>query len=217
MKVLLLGATGRTGKLVLKRALEQDLKVNALVRNSERIKPHPNLEIFQGDPADAADLEKAISDCNYVISVLNISRKTDLPWSPLRTPQRYLSTVMGILVALAEKEKIQRVVTCSAWGVAETRNDIPGWFRWFIDNSNIGVAYRDHERQEQILSRSNVDWTIVRPVGLTNFKRKQNIRVTLNNEPRPSLMISRAGVAQFMVDSLNNPDLINKMVTISKG
>ncbi|MEO0331023.1 MAG: hypothetical protein AAF223_04960, partial [Bacteroidota bacterium] len=46
------------------------------------------------------------------------------------------------------------------WGVADSINDIPKWFRWFIDNSNIGVAYQDHERQEKILSKSSLDWTI---------------------------------------------------------
>ena len=45
---------------------------------------------------------------------------------------------------------LRRLVLTSAWGAGETAAEIPGWFRWFIQNSNIGPAYRDHERQEAL-------------------------------------------------------------------
>lgn len=216
MRILLLGATGRTGKLVLKKALEQGYQVNCLSRNINRIENRQNLNLFEGNPASKEDLQKALSGCEAIISVLNISRKSDFPWSALRTPENFLSDVMSLLVPLAEENRINRIIVCSAWGVAETKKDIPGWFNWFIENSNIGVAYKDHERQEKIIESSNLSWSIVRPVGLTNSTKEKKVRESFNNSPKPHLTISRQSVAGYLVESLKNDKLVRKKVVISQ-
>ena len=123
---------------------------------------------------------------------------------------------MELLIPIAENEKAFRISVCSAWGVSDSRNEIPKWFKWFIDNSNIRVAYKDHERQEKIIAESKLDWTIVRPVGLTNSKSKGKIKESYRNKPKPSLLISRKSVAEFLVESLNRQDLVRKKVVISK-
>ena len=135
--------------------------------------------------------------CDGIISALNISRKSDFPWSKLRTPPMLLSDVMKHIISLTEKNGLKRVIVCSAWGVAETEQEIPVWFKWFIKNSNIGVAYKDHERQENELKKSKLDWTIVRPTGLTNFKNQKKIIESYSNEPKPKLTISRKNVAKI--------------------
>ena len=217
MRILLLGATGRTGKLVLKKALQKGYQIHCLARNSKRIEKQNGLTIFEGNANNKTNLKKAISGCEAVISVLNISRKSDFPWAPLRTPRKYLSEVMGLLVPIAEKHRIHRVSVCSAWGVDDTKSDIPKWFKWLINNSNIGIAYQDHERQEKVLIKSNLDWTIVRPVGLTDSKRRENIKETFDNNPKPSLLISRNSVADYLINSLTQKELIGKKVVVSKG
>lgn len=217
MKILLLGATGRTGKLVLKEALKNGYQVHCLARNSQRIEKLDGLTIFEGNAHDANHLRNAMATCDAVISVLNISRRSDFPWARLRTPKNYLSEVMRLLVPLMEEKTIKRVSVCSAWGVSETKKDIPKWFKWFIDNSNIGVAYQDHERQEKILTASHLNWTIVRPVGLTNSRKSTDIKERFDNKSKPSLLISRQSVAKFLVDSLAREDLSRKKVVISKA
>ncbi|HEU5289633.1 MAG TPA: NAD(P)-binding oxidoreductase [Cyclobacteriaceae bacterium] len=215
MKVLILGATGRTGKIVLQRALEEGYEVNCLARNSIRIRKQNRLTVFEGNPTNTADLENAFSDCNAVISVLNVSRKSDFPWSKLRTPENYLSETMKVLIPIAEKRNVKRIVVCSAWGAAETKKDTPGWFRWFIDHSNIGAAYRDHERQEKLLSDSNLDWTIVRPVGLINSTKNQKVKESFDNNPKPNLIISRKTVGEYLIACMRNKALIKHSVVIS--
>jgi len=216
MKILLLGATGRTGKLVLEAALKAGHHVNCLSRNTKRITQRPRLEIFEGNPSCETDLKEAVEDCEAIIGVLNISRKSDFPWSALRTPKTYLSDVMRLLVLIAEKNQIQRISICSAWGVGDSRNEIPKWFKWFIDHSNIGVAYQDHQRQEELLAKSKLNWTIARPVGLTNSKRKEDIKECFENQPKPRHLISRKSLASYLIASLDRADLIHKKVVISK-
>ena len=216
MRILLLGATGRTGKLVLDKLIEKGYQVNCIARKSERIQSRDQLVIFEGNPNNETDLNNAIADCDAVISVLNISRKSDFPWASLRTPKTYLSDVMSLLVPMAENRDIKRISICSAWGVLETKNDIPKWFKWLINNSNIGYAYKDHERQENIVAKSKLNWTIVRPVGLSNSKKKEKIRTTFNKDPKPNILISRQSVADYLVESLENGALIKRKVVISK-
>ncbi|MCR9253253.1 MAG: NAD(P)H-binding protein [bacterium] len=215
MKILLLGTTGRTGKLALQEALKKGFQVNCLARNSERIASDKNISVFEGDPTQKSDLEKAIEGCDAVISVLNISRTSDFPWARLRTPEFFLSDAAKLLVEVMTEKEINRITVCSAWGVNETKKDIPGWFRWFINNSNIGVAYKDHERQEKILTESNLDWTIVRPVGLGNSKKSTEIIQSFNNNPKPGLLVSRLNVARYLVDSLERTDLVRRKVVVS--
>ena len=216
MKILLLGATGRTGKHVVDEAIRKGYELNCLVRDAKKINAaNDKLKIFEGSPGDASDLERAIDGCQVVINVLNISRYSDWPWSKLRTPQTFLSDVTKGLIRLAESHHIERIISCSAWGAAETKKELPGWFRWIIDNSNVGYAYRDHERQEELLMKSNLPWTIVRPAGLLNFKKYQEVIESYNHVPKPKMTITRLTVAKYLVDAISNGGLIHKTPTIS--
>ena len=216
MKLLLLGATGRTGKLVLTNALKKGYEVNCLVRNAFRLKQQKGVSVIEGDVNNISDIQKAIQDCKAVINVLNISRTSDFPWARLRTPETFLSDVMSLVIKAAYMENVNRIVTCSAWGTSETIGDIPIWFRWLINSSNIGITYRDHERQENMLLETDLNWTIVRPVGLINSTKKEQVKETFGKAPKPSLIISRLTVAEYLVNSLNRNDLIRKKVVISK-
>jgi putative NADH-flavin reductase len=215
MKILVLGATGRTGKHIVEYALSKGYQVNCLVRNPEKIPSHSNLKIIKGSTTKTKDLEMAMEGCTAIVSALNISRTSDFPLAPLRTPKDFLSNSITYVISVAEKYDIKRIVVCSAWGVSETRKDIPFWFRWTIDYSNIKYAYQDHERQELLLENSNLDWTIIKPVGLTNSKAKKNILESFKNKPKPNLLISRKNVAKYMVDSLEKDNLIGLKATIS--
>ena len=216
MKLLILGATGRTGQLILEEALKQEYDVTCLVRDPKKIKvDHGNLEVIKGSPEEIADLDNAVKGCEGIISALNVSRMSDFPWSKLRTPPRLMSDVMKNILALNEKNDFKRMIICSAWGVSETKKDIPSWFRWLIENSNIGLAYEDHERQENELKKSKLNWTIVRPSGLTNSKKEKKVIESYNNIPKPKLTISRKNVAKFMVDALQRDNLIGLLPVIS--
>ncbi len=217
MKICLLGATGRTGKVVLSQALERGWEVNALVRDPQKVAiQSERLHLITGTPSNREDLSKALTDCQAVINTLNISRKSDFPWARLRTPERFLSEVATHLIELLPQHKIERIVFTTAWGVGDSEKDIPGWFRLLIQRSNIGYAYADHERQEALFEASGLQWTAVRPVGLTNSHRSRDLIVSTNNSPKPTLMISRKRVAQFLLDCLAGATYIGEKPVVSE-
>lgn len=217
MHILILGATGRTGKLLLDQALATGHRVTVLVRDHRQLNYQSDrLTVVESQSFDPASLEMAIASCDAVLSALNISRTSDFPWAPLRTPPTFLSGLMERLLPVCDAQNVRRLIVVTAWGATETRKDIPFWFRWLIDYSNIGIAYRDHERQETLLRQSKLDWTIVRPVGLTNGKSPAPIVETIDNQPKPHLTISRANVARFMLDVLHINQYVRQAVTISE-
>jgi len=191
--------------------------VHIVVRDRKKVRSRSGkLTIFEGDVVNADTLSLAILNCENVISVLNVSRTSDFPWANLRTSKTFLSDTLSTVLAVADPTAIKKIVVCSAWGTNETRKDIPWWFKWLIANSNIGTAYKDHERQEEILFNSNLNFIIVRPVGLTNSERIQTILETINNNPRPGLLISRKNTAKFLVSQLSDNRYNKKSVTISE-
>jgi putative NADH-flavin reductase len=203
MRILLLGATGRTGRLLLEQALDHGHIVHALVREKQKVTiERYNLTIFEGTPRDVTALQRAMQGCEAVLSALNISRRYEFPWSPLRTPTHFLSSTMDKVVALSQKSHLRRVVFISAWGAYESKKDLPGWFRWLVSHSTLRYQYNDHERQEEVLRNSTLDWTAVRPVFLTNSKNPKEVFVSEDNEPRPNLYISRRNLAAFMLNVL---------------
>lgn len=215
MRILILGASGRTGKHVLDQALERGHTVTILVRDKKKVIAHPHLTIHEGSPADQSSLNNAMKGNEVILSALNISRVNDWPWSRLRTPKDFLSSVMKSIIEVAPKNNIQRVVFTSACGVAETKKDIPGWFRWFIDNSNIRYPYLDHEKQEELLKQTSLQWTSVRPTGLINSKKPKEVIVSFNNTPKIRLTISRRNVAVFMLDVLEKNLYVRQLPVIS--
>lgn len=216
MRILLLGATGRTGKHVLEFLLADGHEVHALVRDGKKIgPPRERLRIFEGSPLDGSALGEALRGCEYVISVLNVSRKSDFPWAPLRAPEDLMSRTMEGVLRLSGSAGIKKIVVCSAWGAKETRKDLPGWFRWCVEHSNIGIAYRDHERQEDSLRAAGVDFTIVRPTLLTGAGEGRDIRVSRENAPKPRLTIGRRSVARFLIRMLADGSYSRQAVVIS--
>nr|WP_294793521.1 NAD(P)-binding oxidoreductase [uncultured Mucilaginibacter sp.] len=216
MRVLLLGATGRTGKHVLTHLLKAGHVVNAVVRDKTKLNNNGQLHVFESDDINKTILKHAMQGCEAIISMLNISRTSDFPWAKLRTPKTFLSDAMANIIAVAEEAGIKKVVVCSAWGVHETKKDIPTWFRWLIDYSNIGVAYLDHERQELLLRQSKLDFTIVRPVGLTNSTKEKQVQVSQNNSPKPKMMVSRKNTGAFFVQLLSNTSYSRHAIVISE-
>ncbi|MBD1394503.1 NAD(P)-dependent oxidoreductase [Mucilaginibacter glaciei] len=216
MNVLLLGGTGRTGKLIVKQLLDQGHTVHLIVRDKAKVNiAHASLTVFEGLTLDDNLLKEALHGCQAVVSALNISRKSEFPWSALRTPKTLMSDTISKIIAIAPQFDLRRVIVLSAWGTSDTRKDIPLWFKWLIENSNIKYGYMDHERQEHLLMQSGLQWTAIRPAALINSAAKKPVVVSLSNNQKLSLLISRAAVANFTVDILEQGKFICEAPAIS--
>jgi len=218
MKILILGATGRTGRLIVEEALKQGYDLNILVRDKNKISfSSKSIKVYQGTPARRADLAAAMQGCDVIVSALSIARASDAPWSKLITAKNFISESMKNVIAEAGPQNLKRLITISAWGVGETKKEVPFWLRWLINYTNLRPVYAEHESQEKLLANSNLNWTAVRPVALNDSNKIKTLKVSFNNFPKPSLQISRQSVAKFIVDIIKTDKYDRKSPTISES
>ncbi|MDB4972887.1 MAG: hypothetical protein JWN48_1228 [Myxococcaceae bacterium] len=213
-RILILGATGRTGKHALAYALTRELEVTCLVRDASKVAPHSKLRVVEGTPEKLADLERAIDGCHAIVSFLNNNRTSDSPWAAQVSPPHFLAGVASNCVAVMQARNMRRIVVLTAQGVGSSRADAPWFFRPLIDRSNLKIAFDDHAAAEAILEASELDWTAVRPVIFFGTKVKRTT-ISYDRVPRPGLFISRAQVAVFMIDCLQHPEFYGKAPTAS--
>lgn len=210
MKILVLGATGRTGKLFTQLATAKNHQVTAIIRNSkDAILPEVNY--LEGLPTDEPLLTKALLGIDAVVVSLNINRTSDNPFAKVVSPLTLISDSVKSVCSAMEKNNVKRIVSVSASGVGDSWNDMFLIARLLIRYSNIWKAYEDHGRQEQILRQSALDWTIVRPVML-NDKDSDEYKAVIGKPSGGS--ISRKGVAKFILDSLESEKYVKEVVTL---
>lgn len=216
MKILLLGATGRTGQEIIKEALIRGHKISAIARDPEKLKDF-DLEVTRGTPYDYQTVEKAISGCKAVINTLNVSRKSDNPWAPLRSPKDMISRSAGNAVQAMEKNGIKRFVALSTIGAGSSWKTSPGILKFLVSVSNLKVAFQDHGKQEEILENSSLDYTICRAPMLSNELENSGAIATREGERPASKVLSRNAAARFFLDIIENDKHLREIISISNS
>lgn len=216
-RILLLGGTGRTGKEVLKLALERGIGVTALVRDPSAVETnHDLLTVVKGTPLSPEDVATAIKGVDGVVSTLNNTRKSDMPWAKITAPPRLMTDSITNVVKAMKAEGISKIAVLSAGGVGDSYDDTPGFMKFLIKRTNMRQAYEDHNGVDEILRASGLDWTQARAMGLVGKAAKGPIVHSYGNVPKPSMTIPRRGVAEFLLDSVADPEMAGKAPVISQ-
>lgn len=216
-RILLLGATGRTGRLALEYALSQGLEVTVLVRRPAAITVQPDqFTVIEGSPLNADDVKKALVGCDAVVSALNNNRTSDNPWAKRLSPSLFMTHSIRTCLAVMKEQGMRRIVVLSSVGVNDSFDDAVFFMRWLIRNTNLQYTFQDHDAQESELRRSGVDWTAVRAALLSNGKKLKSLIASYYNEPKPAMMISRLHTAHYLIDCLNDQTTFRKAPTISE-
>ncbi len=216
-RILLLGATGRTGRLALEYALSQGMEVSALVRNAAAITARSDrLTVIEGSPMNADDVRNAIEGCEAVVSTLNNNRTSDNPWARRLSPSLFMTQSIRTCLAAMKERGMRRIVVLSSVGVNDSFDDAVFVMRWLIRNTNLQYTFQDHDAQESELRRSGMDWTAVRAALLNDGKKLKTLVESYYNEPKPALMISRLHTARYLIDCLNDQTTFRKAPTISE-
>lgn len=215
-KIAVFGSTGRTGKYIVKEIVNRGLIPVCLVRekSKEKITERKAYSII-GSPLEYEDVLETIDGCDAVLVALSIARKSDFPWAKVITPPDLLDVAMKNIVKAMNETGVRRVITVSAWGVGNSYAEVNWMFRFLINKTKVGVAYAGHEDQERVLRASGLDWTSVRPVGLTNDTWNSRVRVSFKGEKKLRMTISRKDVAKFMLDILEDRKYFQTTPSIS--
>jgi putative NADH-flavin reductase len=216
MKILILGITGRTGSLAAEEAIKRGHKVVGIARDKSRVKV-AGAEIVEGTPYDYETVKKAIDGCDSVISMLNIFPASQALFGKIKSPLDSMSVSIRNCVKLMNEKGIKRIVVMTANGVGDSFSDLPGFFKFMLKVTNIKYAYADHAVQEKVLEDSSLDWTVVRPVGLTDKNGNLTILNSLSEGVKINSMVSRNAVAHFMLDCIEKGQFIKQKPAVSNS
>lgn len=207
MKIAVVAANGRSGKEFVLAALKNGHEVHAGVYRNYQFDENPRLEIVQCDATDPKQIQNLLNGCDAVVSFIGHGRK-----SPASVQTDAISNVINA----AEETGIKRVVSLTGTGVRFPGDNITLMDR--ILNFSIGTIdpkrVNDGKKHVEILKRSDLGWTIIRVLKLTNGKPKP---FTLNQNGPTKLFTPRSEVALACLEVLQNNSFIKQAPIISKG
>ncbi|MGX9885515.1 NAD(P)-dependent oxidoreductase [Streptomyces sp. NPDC002276] len=191
MRFLLLGASGTTGGLFIDAATAAGHEVVAFVRDPARFTPRARVTAVAGDVRDADALAEAMKGVDAVVSTLGIGKA--------KNPANLITDSTRALVQAAQDSGTKRVLIMSAFGVGDSLAKASGILRFMYKGGR--TTFADKAAGERILTNSDLDWTLVYPVLLTNKPVTAVRAIDLERLDRlPGVpRISRADVAAFLL------------------
>jgi putative NADH-flavin reductase len=205
VNILVFGAGGATGRLVVEEALAAGHRVTAFVRAASASIPD-RARVIVGDATDMATVRGAMPGHDTVVSTLGVR-------NALRSG-RLIERSMAEIVPAMQLAEATRLVVMSALGVGATFAQAPRVPR-ILYRVMLGDIFGDKERGERLVEASPLDWTIVHPPLLTDGPLTGAYRagetVALSGFPK----ISRANVAHFLVETLDSEAWSRKHVIVT--
>lgn len=207
MRLGLFGATRGTGRHVLEMALAAGHQVTALVRDEPAGLKREHLRVVRGDAVRDDDaIAEVVRGQDAVISALGRGRSFK--------SEGLIQNAAGRIAAAMQSERVSRLVFTSAFGLGDTREGIPFISRLFRDTL-LRKIYADKEAGEAILKASSLNWTLVHPTRLTDGPRTGTYRVGERVPLEGAPSISRADVAEFLIQQIDDPTYMRKTVLVT--
>lgn len=209
MKVTLFGATGKTGKYLIDEGLRRNINLTVFARSGSSFK-HPGVRIVQGDLTDKTIVREAVHEADAVLSALgptSLNHPRDIPIT------RATETILAAMV----DEQVMRFVATST-GTAVDPGDGFDWKIWApaqLIRLLMPSSYRDIIGMAKAVRASPLEWTMARLALLKDLPASHRLNVGLYGHTEHTSTISRADVASFMFDQVEDRVFIRQAPGIS--
>src|ERR687890_676509 len=183
MKVLIIGATGATGQILMREALAQGHEVTALARNPSALAPEDHrLRVLQGNALDVSSMEAAVVGQDAVLLALGTrsSRPTTL----------FSESTHNVIGAM-DKHGVRRLVCITGIGAGDSKGHVGFLYDRIIRPFVVRNVYEEKERQEEAIKQSDLDWVLVRPARVTDKRATGEYKVFLSGDSYKATTISR--------------------------
>ena len=207
-KILVLGATGGTGRLIVKEALARGYDVSALVRSADKGRDLGGVKLVIGDARDGAVMREAVRGQDAVVSALGT------PASPFREVT-LLSSATRKLVDAMKDEGVARLVAITGIGAGNSAGHGGFLFDKLIFPLLLRHVYADKNRQEAIIRESGLDWVVVRPAILNDNPGRGAVRALDDLSAFHGGAIARADVARFVLDQIDDGTWVHRSPLIA--
>ena len=186
MKLFVVGATGRTGRLVVEQAVARGHVVTAISRRPAHFESHQCLRTVVGDPLGVDDLAASLPGHDAVVSCLGQRSRA--------SPHLLREAAAAMLEAMS-RSGVWRYLVISQGLLFASRNPLIALLRLVLARR---VA--DSTAMERLVRASDLDWTIVRPPRLQEGGVQRGYRIAVGARPDGRAAMQRIDLAAFLVD-----------------
>ena len=208
MRVAIFGASGRTGRPLVEQALARGYEVRALVRDPPKLQVrHERLVVIRGDVLDVARVEETVAGADAVLSALGPSKT-----SPKDVQTRGTQNI----VAAMKEQGARRLVSLTGAGVRDPQDEpklVDRAITFLLKRLQPAVL-EDGVRHAEVIKASDLEWVIVRGPRLTKGPKRGEYRVGVIGK-NSGTQISRADLAEFMLDQLTTDAHLRQMPVVS--
>ena len=205
IKIALFGATGGTGLQFCQQALAAGHQITALVRDSARLTlTHEKLHIIEGNVLDPDAVLATVRGAEAVVCSLG---------NTANNPEGVVTAGTQHIIAAMKQEGVKRLLVVTSLGVGDSIDQVPLAFK-LIMKTALRKAIADKESQETAVRESSLDWTIIRPGGLTDDPMTGQYQAGIEKRIRAG-RIARADVAHFMLAVLEQSLFIRQAPAIT--
>lgn len=194
MRITVVGGNSGTGAQVVRIAVQQGHQVTCLSRSGSASLPE-GVRDLRGDALQTEVVRSAVAGADAVVVTVGGARRSG----------RHRAQVTHGVIAAMRDAGVRRLIVHSSLGVGDSMQLMPAPARMFA-RTVLGQALADHAEQEAAVAASGLDWTVVRPGGLSDGPATGAYIAQDTAEGRPMKgMISRADVATHIVHILDDP------------
>jgi putative NADH-flavin reductase len=220
MKLTIVAATGRIGRLILERAVADGHEVTAVARHPETLPAEIRTVTADLSTPDRSTLEAAVDGADAVLSCLGPRKRSEAGITSRGT---------RAIVEAMQAQQVRRIVVVSAAPIGTvpspgrpkpSRHDPgDGFFMRHLFAHVAKTLFREHyvdlALMEDLLRESGLDWTVVRPPGLSNGPRTGTYRTAYGQNVLGGFRVSRADVADLMLRVFDQPETIKEVIGIA--
>ncbi|QOR66919.1 SDR family oxidoreductase [Cytobacillus suaedae] len=203
MKLVIFGATGRTGIPLVNQALEKGHEVTVLVRNKSKLNiSHNNLTVIEGDVLDYELVERVINGQDAVLSVIGHTKNA---------PKNLLTQATIGMTRAMEIHGVKRLISLTGAGVEVEKDVKQGLVSQLIHKALTIFAkdlWFDSISQKDVIMKTDLDWTIVRGPRLMEGEKTEQYQTGYFKFKKP--MINRADIAHFMLEELEKNQYVKE-------
>ena len=207
MKIAIIGANGKTGRLTVEKAIAAGHTVRALVRDPTKLNAPAGVEVVSGDANDAAAVDRVLQGCDAAISALGITG----------SQTSVCSTATRLVLKAMPAANVRRYVTIGGAGLdmPGDEKDLGGKVISFLVRHLSPAVFNDKQKEALSLLESNVDWIMARPPRLVDGPGTGKFKTSLLRSP--GIKIQRADLADFLVQAVSNDEFVRRAPFVASG
>jgi len=209
MKITIIGASAGIGLETVKRGLNRNHTITTLSRSEIKIEKNNSLKMILGDATHKAELLNSIQNTEAIIVTLGTSKNMKAT--------TLFSDFAKLIVEIHRETKINvPFIFVTGFGAGESKNYVPWLVKMFLKYM-LKDVYADKTKMEEIITASDLNWTVVRPGRLLDKELTEKYRV--ENKLFKGINIggiNRADVADFLIKQAENQTALKKYIGISE-